>query len=257
MSWFGRQCKKHASNGWVAFLFIGLAATALLLLVVFQKTSPDRVSILELPQDAPHFALLLPSGSVYDDDSIVRMFDPGSGTVSFAVAYMRGMIAELALIQWDNKLGKYGVTSTMSLNMPELKFSGLPDVKAEPMGDGLSHAVTISGPSGVSDELTFLAVLRLGELKQVYVNDSGSTSVGIFHSGPTLSESERAKFIDLDADGMLELMVTKLLRTRDGDESQDIRVHAWNMGRFELNEKLTWAMDVRERVFPEPPGDDQ
>lgn len=248
-----RRCRKHISNGSVLFMFSGLVLTVLLAAIVFSQGDTQRTAVGEFPSLRPDIASVLPSGAVFDGDSVREVLRGPSASSVFVVPFTRQRETDVGVIVWDASKGMYILASYVPLVAGDARVMGLPEMETLPLGDHYVNAVLAKGTTGVSRETTYLFIVENMTVSRAVITDAhGIARQAAFSSGPLLQWSEDPVLEDLDEDGVLELVVTRRGKGAQGEPVTQKEAYVWQGGGFALDEDLSWALDTTTRLFPEP-----
>lgn len=231
---------------------VGLAATALLVALLLQRTVERPASIAERAPP-PDFAGLLPAGSEISAGGALEI--PDVPQPAFVVGYLRGGIAEVGLIAWDRRERRYALVSTVRLEAEGIRMIGVPMLSFEPIGNGSPALIVARGSAGAYMDGVFILVREPASLAIApLVRSDGVLALAAFQAGSSVRRSAALDIHDIDNDGDQELVATTAETGEDGRKDQTVEVYVWADGRYVYDRDLSWAMATSKSVFPEPPA---
>jgi hypothetical protein len=245
----------HKVNEQRTFIFfIGLAATLVILSIIWQGFANRRLGFGEVADDW-RLKQFLPAGAEVAPGGHMPLDTPARSTV---VGYSLDNNSYLALIGPGND-GKMGIMSNLDLTAWEPMVYGTSNIYAEMLGPGASPAIVVRLNAAFEAVATGFVVIENNKLKPVYRIDGGGNQLpAVFFSGNVIEGHENFRMEDINGNGVPEVLVDgRYVVYGDGTPgySSSIDVYAWNQGFWIYDKELSWAMLTASNIFPEPPTD--
>jgi hypothetical protein len=240
------------------FFFIGLAATVVVLALVWQLTFSGSGGGVGLSGAIDDWRLkqLLPAGADVGPAGIVGLDLPPGASV---VGYGSQSRSFLALIV-PGEGGKLAVANTLDLTQLDPTFSGTPHVVARIIGPGASPAVIARVKGNFDAYAVIFAVVDNGRLRPLVMQDGGGNiRLAIFYHGYVSEGQEEFSLEDVDGDGREEAVTRgRYVVYGDGSSGYNTSASVYRLedGKWVFNRDLSWALTARNGLFPEPPGAD-
>lgn len=244
-----RYFQKHLSDAKVrarSFFILGMLLTLVLASVIAQVSVRSRFSVGAKPPFTPDYATVLPSGAVLTADGAVEL--QVSTVPTYAVAYTRSGLVWLSLVEWHAQEGRY--IAVTSIALPTDRGANVVGVLEEYPGKSVSPALVVftSGPSAKA-QMAFV-VTRAGSLLALaQVQGKSGTLVNGFGIGDGLIKNALS-FSDVSGTGMRNVIFTPPSYSSASPEGG---VYDWKNGILVRDPKLSDALDLSARIFPEPP----
>ncbi len=236
---------KEVMRGNVVFLFAGIILTVLLAALVLQQMSagfrlPSGASFTEI---RPDVAMYLPSGTQWNEQSLVAVEEPAAVVPSYVVGYIERGRVSAVLLRWDVRARTFVSAGIIAVDSRSGAPS-VPELSVASLGAGRPSAIIVSrmdatlpAPHRAS---TVLLVDANGLRTAVWRDVDGVESAVTDITVPAL------RILDVSGDGLQDLLADH------GDDVVD--VYEWKDDVFAYSERLSWAMATSRRLFPEPPS---
>ncbi|MBI4457969.1 hypothetical protein HY633_03335 [Candidatus Uhrbacteria bacterium] len=232
------KSRKLRAGRRVAYALVGFAVAGLLggygLWLMFPGAGGLGSKLGPATPPAPDFEAMIPEarfGSrafVYDDDPV---------SPAFLVGYALNGRLELAVVAWDSRQNRYRLQETVALTNGSDVLGGPPAVMLEKMGPAGPTLVVASGPDAGTGWTMIFVRGSSGLAPAAVVEQDGTVRPGVF------AIDMKATLEDISGDGVKELLIEQV----DGGG-----VHLWDGRQFVWDARLTWALETRSRLFPEP-----
>ncbi len=198
------------------------AALAVAALVAATVTLPQLLPRREAVHERlpPNFAALLPSGAMQAASSRLEL--PDSPQPSYVAGYKNGDDVSVSLIVWNRDENRYVVASTVTLVAGESRLENLPTLALQPLGGNAPTLIVARGETG---EGAFVLIREGNALRIVS------------------SFKDPLVFEDVNGDGAKEVIAL---------DGATMRVYVWKNGALTYDPKLSLALGVDKKVFPEP-----
>jgi hypothetical protein len=245
------EWKHKVNNRASIFFFFGLAASLVVIAFAWQSTAVGRLGFGE-PVDNTRLLKALPANATVAADGYLELATPNSWVVGWAVdgrAYA-GLVT-------GGTLGRLELVSQLDLTAYDPDITGQPGLDQRIIGANASPAYIIRAGAGEGTLATLLATVQTGRLvPMVRVDGGGRNVLALFYDGFVSDGQEQFSLEDVDDDGTLDaVMRGQYFVMGDGSpgRNESASVFLWDGTAWQFDHELSWALTVRNGLFPEPP----